>query len=76
MLKIFIYLLKNFKLKTIINAGCKNRLSLMKIKKLRLNIKENDMSYNMIRERRINVLKNKLKFSKDYLISKDYLKNE
>lgn len=30
----------------------------------------------MIRERRINLLKNILKFSKDYLIIKDYLKSD
>ena len=65
MIKIFIYLLKKFKLKTIINAGCKNHLSLIKIKKLRFDTHENDMSCNMITKYKINFPKNKLKFSKD-----------
>lgn len=69
MIKIFIYHLKKFKLKTIIKADCKNQLSLIKIKTLRFDTKKNDMSCDIITKHKINLPKNKLKFSKDSLQS-------
>ena len=59
-LKIFLSLIKKYKPKKIIDAGCGNGMPLIKIKKMRFNIKGYDKAKNMVKEAKINLKNNNL----------------
>ena len=59
-LEIFLSLIKKYKPKKIIDAGCGNGMPLITIKKLRFNIKGYDKAKNVVKEAKINLKNNNL----------------
>ena len=73
-LEIFLSLIKKYKPKKIIDAGCGTGMPLIKIKKMGFNISGYDKAENMVKESKINLKNNNLnkKFNRNRYISKSF----
>ena len=70
-LEIFLSLIKKYKPKKIIDAGCGTGMPLIKIKKMGFNISGYDKAENMVKESKINLKNNNL----DNLLKKYHIEN-